>query len=277
MRPLLPSFLYRPRTRWVAAASTVLVAAAVIPGVAAAQDRPFVFSVTTGTDSSKPQVLLSYDVGVGEPAFRSDDTANRPEQRFVAQASLGRWTLVGHVGLSSFGGSTQSSQQGEVLYSVLQQRKAGVSLAIGGGLLHEAGGVDVLLGRLSAGREFDAWRLHGNMVFQAPLSAERDAVDVITTIGCARRLTRSLSLGVEGIGEDLEGFWEPAEAEGGARLLIGPSLHLAPPGRRWQFSVAGGPSFHPTDTGRTSDALRNLPATTRNVGYALRTTFAYGF
>jgi hypothetical protein len=257
--------------------TVVVLAVLAVPSTARAQDKPFVFSITTASDSSKQQVLFGYDVGVGEPAFRSNDTANRPEQRFVVQASLGRWTLVGHVGLAMSGGSTQSSQQGELLYSLLQQRSAGVNLAVGGGVLHEASGVDVVLGRLTAGREFDAWRLHGNMVFQKPLSSERDAMDVITSIGWARRLTPAVSLGVEGIGEDLEGFWDAAEAEGGARLLVGPSVHVAPPGRRWQFSVAGGPAFHPRDTARSSDALRDLPATTKSVSYALRTTFAYGF
>jgi hypothetical protein len=244
---------------------------------AAAQDRPFVFSVTTASEVSKPQVNVAYDIGIGEPAFHGNDDANAPEQRFVVQASLGRWTLIGHAGLTHSGGATTGSQQGELLYSVLQQRTSGVALAVGGGVLHEAGGVNVLLGRVAAGRDFDAWRLHANALFQKPMSSERDTVDLITSVGWARRLTPSLSLGVEGIGEDLEGFWEPDEAEGGARLLVGPSVHVAPPGSRWQLSVAGGPMFHPNDTGRSSQAFRDLPASTRRIGYALRTSFAYGF
>ena len=51
----------------------------------------------------------------------------------------------------------------------------------------------------------------------------------------------------------------PLEAEGGARLLVGPSVHVAPPHKRWQLSFAGGPTFHATNSGRTSDALRGLP------------------
>jgi hypothetical protein len=249
-----------------------------VPSAALAQDRPFVFSVTTATDtSSKPQVNVAYDIGVGEPTFHGNDAANAPEQRFVVQAAIGRWTLIGHAGLTHSGGATTGSQQGEVLYSVLQQRTSGVSLAMGGGVLHEAGGVNVLLGRVAAGRDFDGWRLYGNALFQKPLTSGRDAVDLVTSLGWARRLTPSLSLGVEGIGEDLEGFWDLEEAEGGARLLVGPSLHFAPTGGRWQMSVAGGPMFHPKDTGRTSQAFRDLPASTKRVGYAVRTSFAYGF
>jgi hypothetical protein len=254
-----------------------LLAALALAAPAAAQDRPFVFSVTTAPDASRQPVLFSYDVGVGESAFRSNDTGNGPEQRFVAQASFGRWTLLGHAGLSTISGSTRGWQQGELLYSVLQQQSAGLNLAVGGGILHEAGGVNVLVARAAVGRNFDAWRLHGNLVLQAPLSGNRDEVDMMTSLGWSRRVTRSVALGVEAIGEDLEGFWESEEAEGGARLLVGPSLHVAPPGRHWQLSVAGGPTFHPSDTGRASAALRDLPWGRDTMGYAVRTAFTYGF
>ena len=241
-----------------------------------AQDRPFVFSLTTAPESSKPQVLVDYDVGVGARAFHND-TENGPEHRIGVQASLGRWTVVGRVGLASVAGAYQSSQQGEVLFSVLTQQSSGVALAMGGGMLREAGGVDVALARIIAGREYDQWRLHGNVLFQKPLAADRDVIDLITSVGWARRLNTAVSLGIEGIGEDLEGFWDQAEAEGGARLLIGPSLHVAPSGRAWQLSVAGGPMFHPSNTGRSSGAIRDLPPTNRTHGYALRASVSAHF
>ena len=134
----------------------------------------------------------------------------------------------GRVGIALKGDSYRTSKQGEILYSIFTQESSGFGLAAGGGVLHEAGGVDVLLARIASGREFDKWRLHGNVVLQKPFSAGRDAMDAIISAGWARRLGSAVSLGVEGIGEDLEGFWDPAEAEGGARLMIGPSLHLAP-------------------------------------------------
>ena len=239
---------------------------------AAAQDRPFLFSVTTAVPDSKT-VRIDYDVGAGERAFQSD-TANQPEQRVGVQASYGRFTMIGRVGLASQGSAYQSSQSGEVLVSLFRSG-APVALAAGGGVLHEAGGTDVLLARAVAGRESDTWRLHGNLLFQKPLSPERDAVDLITTIGWAWKLTPAVSLGVEGIGEDLEGFWDPLEAEGGARMLIGPSLHVAPRGRKWQLTATGGPAFHPSDTGRASTALRDLPAARDRVGYAVKAGLTY--
>jgi hypothetical protein len=234
-----------------------------------AQDRPFLFSVTTATaDPSKTLIRIDYDVGAGERAFQSD-TGNQPEQRVGVQATRGRFTMIGRVGLVAAGSSYQSSQAGEVLVSLFPSSTA-FTVAAGGGVQHEAGGVDVLLGRIVGGRESDTWRLHGNLLFQKPLVTGRDAIDLITTVGWARKLTPAIALGVEGVGEDLEGFWDPLEAEGGARLLLGPSLHIAPPGRTWQFTATGGPAFHPSDTGRSSSALRDLPPTPKKTGYAAR-------
>ena len=153
----------------------------------------------------------------------------------------------------------------------------GLALAVGGGALREPGGSTVALARVVAGREFGGWRLHGNVLFQKAMATGRDPLDLVTTVGWARRFGPSVSLGVEGIAEDVEGFWNPAEAEGGARLLVGPSLHIAPAGRRRQLPAAGGPMFHPSDTGRQSGALRHLPPTVAARAYAFRTSFSCTF
>jgi hypothetical protein len=245
-------------------------------GAVRAQDRPFVFSVTTGAGSSDARVALSYDVGLGDSTFRSVQPAG-PEHQVGLQASLGRWTLIGRVGTTPTGASYTASQQGEILFSVLTPASHGVSLALGGGILRESSGTNVALARVVAGREFGQWRLHGNLVFQKAMTSGRDPVDLVTTLGWARQFGSSVWLGVEGIAEDLEGFWDPAETEGGARLLVGPSVHIAPRGRRWQITLAGGPMFHPSDTGRSSLALRNLPPGSASRGYAARTSFSYTF
>ena len=82
---------------------------------------------------------------------------------------------------------------------------------------------------------------------------------------------------IEFIGEDLEGFWEADEAEGGARLLVGPSLRIAPTTRRWQIGVAGGPIIHATRSNRASDAARGLPSGSSGHGYAVRASLSYAF
>jgi hypothetical protein len=251
----------------------ILVVAFIVAAAtsAAAQERPFLFSVSTSSED-KPAARFDYDIGVGERAFQSD-TENQPEQRIGVQASYGRLTLLARVGIAESGSSYQSSQSGEALVSMLGVASP-VALAAGGGVLHEADGVNVLLARVVASRNTSAWRLDGNLLFQKPLSSERDALDLVTSVGFARKLSRGVSLGVEAIGEDLEGFWESEEAEGGARLLVGPSLHISPAGQRWQLIATGGPLFHPSDTGRSSGAFRDLPPDTKRTSYAVKASFS---
>jgi hypothetical protein len=160
-----------------------LVLTLVAPAATRAQDRPFLFSVTMATDAATPALRLDYDVGAGERAFQSN-IENQPEQRIAIQASLGRFTAIGRVGLVSAGSAYQSSQSGELVVSLVAPSPR-FALAAGGGVLHEAGGTNVL------------------------------------------------------------------------------------------FTATGGPAFHPSDTGRFTDAQRDLPATRQRVGYALRAGLTY--
>jgi hypothetical protein len=259
--------------------SILLAGYVAITGITAssalAQDRPFVFSMTTTREATAPAIRIDYDVGAGEQTFRAD-TGKGPEHRIGVHASVGRWTLVGRFGVSSTGEAYASSQQGEVLYSLIPSSSR-IALAAGGGVLHEAGGVDVLLARVTSGRETRSWRVHGNALLQKPLRAGRDAVDLITSLGWARKIRPAMAVGVEAIGEDLEGFWEEEEAEGGARLLVGPSVHFAPRDRRWQITGAGGPVFHKRRSSLASGAERDLPPTTSPTSYALKMALSVTF
>ena len=72
--------------------------------------------------------------------------------------------------------------------------------------------------------------------------------------------TSRVRLGVEAVGEDLEGFWEAEEAEGGAKLYAAPALHwTAPAGRLW-LSAGGGPTVYATRSARSSPAPWPLAA-----------------
>ena len=248
--------------------TAVFLVSALCASSAYAQDKPFVYSLTTATGTTKPQARVDFEVGVGESAFRSS-TAYQPEQRVIVQASAGRFTMVGRVGLTDTGSAYQSSQSGEVLVSLTAPTSA-FTLSAGGGVEHEAEGTNVLLSRFVVGSMTDVWASQANVVLQHPLAPGRDALDVLLTAGVGRRIAAHASIGIEGIGEDLEGFWDPAEAEGGARLLIGPSLHLSSASHKWQFLCAGGPTLHPNANGRSSDAIRDLPPTPRRYGYAVQ-------
>ena len=117
--------------------------------------------------------------------------------------------------------------------------------------------------------------LFGNLRLEKPLARDRDAVDLVTTLGWLRQVGRGLRFGVEAVGEDLEGLWEAQEAEGGAKLYAGPALHWsAPSGRLW-VSASGRPVVYATRSGRTSPAPRPLDAAGN--GFTVRASIGYRF
>lgn len=253
-----------------------LLAAAIvlIASQARAQDRPFVFSITPAPAPSRPELRVDVDLGAGESAFRSDQTMG-PEERIGVQATDGRFTLIGRVGVATAtSASYQGWQEGDVLYSFTGAH-APVRLAGGGGIRREIDGTTVLLAHVVAAHDTAATRTSGDFLLEHANAAGRDAADVAVSGGWSRDIGRGVSLGGEALGEDLEGFWNPEEAEGGSRLLVGPSIHLAPTGRKWQVTTVGGPIFHPRPTLLTTDAIRALPPTTARVSYAVAVTFTY--
>jgi hypothetical protein len=81
-------------------------------------------------------------------------------------------------------------------------------------------------------------------------------------------------IGVEAVGQDLEGFWDDEETEGGARLFIGPTASLALEGTPWHITLGGGAIIRGTSSNHASSALRDLPSTAAN-GFLIRTMIGF--
>ena len=200
-------------------------------GRAAAQTQPFLFTVTTLPPTSPDeQWVVRYEGGYGQRTsepFGFEGLA----QRIAFQGSLGKgFTLLGQVGLGVADGSsssTRTSQEIELLKD-LRGARTGVGVAVGLGLRHEWEGATVLMGRVSAGHSFARSSLFGNLRFERPLEDGRDAVDLISTLGWMHRVGSAWNVGIETVGEDLEGFWEAEETEGGAKPCGRRSASLQP-------------------------------------------------
>jgi hypothetical protein len=239
--------------------------------------RPFVFTVTTSAAASRPDSrswAAYYDSGYGERTadpFGYDGV----EQRLGFQGHLGTGvTLLGHIAFGIGGDATRSSQEAEVLKDVLGSRSR-TRLAVGFGARREWEGTTAALARVCIGWSGRRTLLFGNLRLERPFAEGRDAIDLITTLGWLQHIGHGLRVGVEGVGEDLEGFWEAEEAEGGAKLYVGPALHWsAPTGRLW-LSASGGPILYATRSGRTSPAPRPLDASAN--GFTMRVSIGYTF
>ncbi len=255
----------------------LLLAFLPLVGPVEAQVRPFVFTVTTSGSlsgrESRPWTAY-YDAGYGERTAEPIGYDGL-EQHFGVQGRLGAGlTLLGHVGLGIGDDATRSSQQAELLKDVLGSTSS-VRLAVGLGARREWSGTTAALARVCLGWSSRETLLFGNLRLEKPFAEGRDAVDLITTIGWLQNVGHGLRLGVEAVGEDLEGFWEAEEAEGGAKLYAGPAAHWAAPAGRLWVSVGGGPIVYATRSGRTSPAPRPLDAAGN--GFTMRVSVGYMF
>jgi hypothetical protein len=140
--------------------------------------------------------------------------------------------------------SRPTFQQIEVVRSVFSN--GSLSVAGGGGIRQEWDGTRTLIGRVLAGSNLGPGRLQASVVMERAESSplKHDAADVVTTLGWSRPISDRVSVGVEGIGQDLEGLWDPAELDGGAKLLVGPSLQAHSKSGEWAVSLTAGPVLH---------------------------------
>ena len=224
--------------------------------------EPFLFSVTALT----PEDLnwsLNYAGSYGERVsgpFGYDGVG----QQFAVKGYLGsRFTLYANASFGFAGEkNVASAQQVEILRNFIGGKTTqGLRLGGGIGVRRDYSDVKSLLGRFTASFDALRWKIGGNVLLEKAFAQNRDDVDVISSIGFHYRFFGNFYGGVEAAGEDLEGFWDEEEAEGGAKLLVGPSVNMAPKKSRLSFSVSGGPVFYATRNQLTNpEAIRTLPS-----------------
>ena len=236
--------------------------------------EPFLFSKTTLT-AEDLKWSMDYSTSYGERvtgAFGFDGLG----QQLGVKGYLGKqFTLLAHAAFGFTGGSEVSTaQQVEVVHDFFGGKKGqGLRLGVGLGAGKDFGNVGSALSRITLAYEGYRWKACGNILFEKAFAANRDNIDIISSIGFHHLLFGRLYGGFEAVGEDLEGFWDKEEAEGGAKLLVGPSLNMSTDNQKIVFSVSGGPVFYATNN-QTSNlgALRELPSQS---GLTLRARVAY--
>lgn len=240
-------------------------------GTAAAQVRPFLYTVVPARGQVARSGIYG-DVAYGHNLFAGLG-AEGLEQRLAVQLPLtARLRFTAQVGWAPTT-PNNATIQGEVLAD-LAPASARTTLAFGIGGMHDYRRTSVALGRVVAGYRWAKTVAVANVrlehAFPKAGSAEqRDALDIITTLGVMHDVRPSVRLGVESVAEDLEGFFEADEAEGGAKLMVGPSIGLGPRAARWTLQVTAGPVFRLTQSTAAvgSGAPRDL-----TTGFVVRTS-----
>ncbi len=241
------------------------------PAAVSAQSLPFLF-VDGPSFTTRPRTQLQYDASYGDRSLQSVDGTGvmhrlvagiRVSPSLVALARVETTPLEDGQGLS---------EQVELNWQPSAATQRATPFAVAVGARREWQGTAVLLANAGIAHDFGKSLVGAQLRAERPLSSGRDAIDLITSAGWSMRVSSIGRLGVEAIGQDLEGFWSTEEAEGGATLYAGPSLALAPQGAHWAFVLGGGPVLRATHSTRNSGAPRDV-VIDRSRGYLLQTSF----
>lgn len=218
------------------------------------QIKPFLYTISPST-SNDQKLNLHFDAGLGDGSLGFSDAPSADSRIGVEWNLNSRWSFLGHTSFGKDDSHTVLTGQIEGLYALRNNPEGKLQAAAGGGVRWERDGGNVLLLKFLGGWQTQQWRFDTNMTLEKASSPDRDPIDLIWSMGWSHRVSSMMYLGVEAVGQDLEGFWEQNEAEGGARILVGPSIHFfAEP---WKAGVAGGYIFRPTfnDSSSVADRL----------------------
>ncbi len=203
--------------------SVVLFAAT---GTVRGQEVPFLYHRAGGDQAAGLQVEAETAYGTREArpfGERGLEQGVRVSTRFSRWVELEAWGAL----LWVDGDREAAGASAEVRSHLLTEKANGVGLSVGAGMVRDFRGDTIARTRLTLSRRAGNLELVGTALAEVPFAEDRDAVDVIFGVGGAYEVSSRLNIGGEVLGEDLEGFWEEEEAEGGARLVAGPTVDVA--------------------------------------------------
>ncbi len=247
----------------------------VISSGAKAQSGGLSFYTVAPDQAETGKLYLNYNTNYGVRAIRPFGEDGVEQQAGVVYGITQNLSLLGVASalINRNSALHEGSVQVELMQKILSQKDHFADFAASVGFLREYLGTNVLMARLAFGRDFRRFNLCGNAVFEKPFAKNRDPMDLITTAAVGYQISSWLWGGIDAIGEDLEGFFEPEEAEGGAKLMVGPTVQLQF-SRGMRFRLGAGPIFYLTKSTPISQAPRYLPPGKN--GYTIHVSMIYG-
>ena len=128
-------------------------------------------------------------------------------------------------------------------FKVLRQAAYGVDLGLGLGYEYDYRGTSIPRVRVTLGHTWGRVNFMASGLVEYPLGAKEteietekdgevqidrerayDVVDLTASAGASYAVLDELRLGIESELQDIEGFWEKGEAEGGAKMIAGPTI-----------------------------------------------------
>ena len=237
------------RRVWSLLRGSLTCVCVLLPCVAHAEERPFLFAqdaTTTAPGTADAQYRFTIGVTTGG-AVRPIGAAalGTPGSIHELGAEVGllprlsvRLYGLGELGLRS--SDAYATAGTEVRVRVLGAANGPLQLTLGAGALREFSGAIAVQGRAVASATWGPLRLTADALFEHSFRMRADPVDIIVTAGASVAVNAYLRLGVEYMGQDFEAEFDPAELEG-PRHMLGPTFAVRLASQHLQ--IVGGPSF----------------------------------
>lgn len=239
----------------------------------AGNETPYLYHRAPGDNGPKLNIELESAYGSREAGPVGDKGY---EQILRLRYDIGsRFFVSGQGGLLfDDKGYKAPSGGGEVGVKALVQELHQINFTLAAGYLYDYQGVHVPRLRVGLGRRFGDFDLvlHALLEFPQSSSTHRDTVDLISGLAMSYRVNSWFSPGLEILMQDIEGFWEKEEAEGGAKLLVGPTLGFKP----WQ-ELSLKLNAAAIIPGSKNSAKPGQPALKNDYGFLGRLVLGYGF
>ena len=258
----------RPAATALATLALTLLSARPALAQATESARPYVFMITPFSDAAGRPWVAAIETGFARQAFQPLGGEGMGEAVMLQAPLTQAFSLLLRGGAAVDAGTTRSSFEGELRAVTHPLGGTRTYLSFGAGAVRGYDATNALRLRVGAGQSFARSRVDADVALERPLATGRDAVDVVTAVGWMRVLRPGVQLGLEAVGQDLEGFWDREEAEGGARIYAGPSASMRV--GAWQLGATAGPVVRASRSDRTSAAERPLPATGTTFGLGVR-------
>jgi len=172
-------------------------------------------------------VSLMYELGYGSREsrnFSQEGIENGLRARFQPWSFLGIEGFGGIVVDGDGGGYKSEAASIDIIARPLSQDRYYVNLDLGAGYIYDYRNDHIPRIRLAIGHSFNRLDLSLSGLLEVPVgSAGRDEADIMTALALSYAFADEFRGGLEVAGEDLEGLFESEEAEGGAKILFGPT------------------------------------------------------
>jgi len=189
---------------------------------------PFVYQ-NTGHGVG-PSFSMQYELGYGSRESRNFT------QEGIEQGVRGRFQILDWLAIEGFGGLVVDARRTEtkgyagsfeVIGRLLNQNRHHINLDLGGGYIYDYRGDHVPRVRLTLGWAHKKFDIALGSLVEIPVgNAGRDEADVVTTLAFSYAFKDWLRIGWETGFEDIEGFFESEESEGGAKTIFGPTFAI---------------------------------------------------